>query len=524
MPKPKPPTPPANPTPIVTPPERQFWVHNSGESRVQSESELRAFMRAGFTGLCMLVGDAKWFPPSHYGITDVPGGIAAAAASRTRAATEDFQLGEEQQRAYDDALAGRNCFVTGPGGVGKSELVHRIVRDLRGKGRKVAVTASTGIAAINVGGVTIHSFLGLGIAGNKDAGIKAMSSNKLLEVQKRIGSIHTIIIDEISMMTGDYIDMMDWWLCMVRGAPVGSIPFGGYQVIFVGDFLQLPPVIRDNEVKRKYAFQGAAWQSAGLAHHFLLKNYRQSASEFKKHLMRIRRGVFPEDTEDFFGECVGRKLSVTPTRLYPTNQEARNVNDRALSKLSGESFEATAQLEGAPKWCDALKDNCIAELELSLKRGAPVIFLKNNRELGYYNGMRGNVTDFSPEAVQVALADGTAIAVGREQWEMVSATDEVLATLDQFPLKLAWAITVHKSQGMSLDFLEFDPSSTFEDGQAYVALSRVRTLEGLRLTTSLRPKHVRAARLVVEYYAYHRARIKEAQEAAQAAESGHATP
>jgi intein/homing endonuclease len=341
-------------------------------------------------------------------------------------------------------FSNRSVAIIGPGGTGKSVLISRLVGELRRLGRRVAVTASTGIAAVNVGGITLHSFLGTGISGNREVAQKRMSAESFARAKERIEPFKTIIVDEVSMLTGDYLDMMDWWLSLIRDMPQGVEPFGGFQLVFIGDVLQLPPVIKNDLVKNKYSFQADVWSSAGIVPCLLTENFRQADREFRKHLMRIRRGYCPDDTVDFFSPCVLRRVQ-DPTRLYPTNDEARRVNERKLAELPGTAYSFPAKFEGNPKWFTPLAEGCIAEKDLTLKKGALVIVLKNLPSLGLFNGMRAVVSDVVGDAVSIIpQGTDTAVAVREAEWSLKSADDKVLATMIQIPLKLAWALTIHK--------------------------------------------------------------------------------
>lgn len=422
------------------------------------------------------------------------GGWEGVADEYLGADLTDFPLGRQQIRALYAVLDGRNAMITGSGGTGKSVLISRMVRTLRSRGKRVAVTASTGIAAVNVSGVTIHSFLGTGIAGNRELMQKRMTADSFAKAKDRVYPFDTIVIDEVSMLTGDYLDMMDWWLSIIHDKEQGVVPFGGVQLIFVGDLLQLPPVIKNDAVSRKYAFEADVWREGDVRTCVLTENFRQTDKEFRKHLARIRRGYCPEDTADFFSPCVQRSLAEEPTRLYPTNDEAQRVNERKLAELPGEPTQYLAEFSGHPKWFEALADGCIADKVLNLKPDASVIILKNIPSLRVYNGMRATVTRCAGGAVEV-LPHGweNPVALQAGTWEMRAADETVLASMSQIPLKLAYALTIHKCQGMTLDFLEVNLRRCFERGQVYVALSRARTREGLRLTGPLAQDKIRAS-------------------------------
>ena len=418
--------------------------------------------------------------------------------------TDQPRLNELQQRAVDAAAAGRNMFLTGPGGTGKSFALDYIHQKLQDRGRYVRVAASTGIAALNVGGCTIHSLLGTGIASREsEARQKAKSAKAVERAARRLGLVDVMVIDEVSMLAGDYLDMMDWWL---RRVLASSELFAGIQVVFLGDFLQLPPVEKRDEVpyERKFGFQARSWGAARIEAVELARSYRQSDQGMVDALNRLRYGRFDDEVAEIFAPCVGRHLE-DPTRLCATNRAAQNVNLRKLIQLPGREYHYSARVEGLGKYAQEnarrIAQNVIAEEELQLKVGAPVIMLVNDRELGFVNGSRARVLECGEHCVTVELEDSRRTEdVYRHTWEQLDGNGRVTAEFKQFPVKLAWALTIHKSQGMSLDRVAVDLAAVFERGQAYVALSRARSLEGLCLDHELHPADVFAHPECVEYY------------------------
>ena len=423
-------------------------------------------------------------------------------ADAPKAASTPMVLSDDQQRAYDAALSGRNVFVTGPGGVGKSEVVNQIIEGLRAKGKNVYVTGSTGVAAVRVGGSTIHSYLGTRLAYSKDslrASFARDSTPNLSNVAARFGRTDVLVLDEVSMLTGDYLDMMDWWIKRHRAS---TKPFGGIQMIFSGDFLQLPPVIkRGGEIEHRFAFECAPWMKADLDVIHMETCFRQSDSEFLDHLLQLRRGVVSPAAKKYFAARVGVELD-EPTRLYSTNDKVFTVNQSHLSALPGKAKTYEGMVDGNEDYLERFIKSCIVDFEIDLKVGAPVLFLRNGYEDGalvYVNGQRGVVVEMHVDHVLVE-SNGRTFEVRPVAWEYKDADQKVLCTMYQVPLKLAWAVTIHKSQGMTMDCLECDVSSCFEDGQVYVALSRVKTIEGLSLTTGIDSRIVKAAKDAVAYY------------------------
>ncbi|OPZ66022.1 MAG: ATP-dependent RecD-like DNA helicase [Firmicutes bacterium ADurb.Bin506] len=457
-------------------------------------------------------------------VSEEPSGADHTIKIRRNGVWHDWEppLGEAQQAAYDSAMRGESVLITGPGGCGKSEVVRRIVRDLRyDRGRSVAVTGSTGVAAVNLGGTTIHSFLGTGVSNTRKEALKNMKADAMARASERIMGTDTVVIDEISMLHGDYMDMASWWMNLACGNGPEGEPFAGKQLIMVGDFLQLPPVIMPGDaIVNKYTFDAESWKALDPRYHSLLKNFRQvDDAAFRRHLLRVRKGWAPEDTLDYFNTRLNATLSGVgePTQLFPTNKEADRVNDDKLSRLRTPEVYLPAMYAGHPKWQEALKRNLPCDDPLELKLGAEVMCTFNNMEAGYVNGTRGIVKEFCRDGVLVETRDGGTVKVVKNKWEMRNAQDTVLASVCQYPLRLAWAMTIHKSQGSTLDEMVFDPQRVFERAQAYVALSRVRSIAGLRLLSPLRAEHVRASSKVVEWYRSQRDRMAALEDAARAA-------
>ena len=407
-------------------------------------------------------------------------------------------LSKGQRRALNDALDGKNIFITGAGGVGKSYLVHLIKTELEKMGKEVALTSSTGISAVNIGGGTIHSFCGTGTR-RSPRELKNVPKDTLFKIKMYNGHYNVVIIDEISMIPGDQIDMINQWFQKIYGS---KLPFGGVQMIFVGDFLQLPVVIKDDDtIENKYAFQAEAWQLYGVREHFLTKVFRQEDEDTQYYLNCIRFGKINQAVLDYFNTRVGVRLpDPEPTELYPLKSSVSYINFDRLNSLEGEEYEYDAKFGGDEKWQEALAKNVIAEVTVYLKVGAKVLFIRNNPEEGYYNGMGGVVKECHDKTVVVETIDGETIEVEYEQWEKRDNKGKVVATMKQIPLILGWAITIHKSQGMTLDYMTCDLSRCFECGQAYVALSRMKSMEGLSIKKPIRKKDIKTDRTVVSYY------------------------
>jgi ATP-dependent exoDNAse (exonuclease V) alpha subunit len=427
-----------------------------------------------------------------------------------------MMLSPDQQLAFEAAYAGANIFITGPGGTGKSFLVHEIVDALRAKDRNVQVTASTGIAAVQVNGCTIHKYLGTGIARNLANAKKwydGMQSNMHRGLSKRISGTDVLVVDEVSMLSGDFINMASGWL---RKFGDEHRPFGGKQVIFVGDFMQLPPVDPKNRDRDKYAFQAAAWTKAGVNTYELTTPHRQADPEFVAALNRLRFGELSDADAQMFAVCVGRRLE-DPTELLSTNNEVDRVNARQLAALPGETFivrgdvqtrHGLSEVKAVNAHTNLLK-SCITPEVLELKVGAPVLMTVNDPSGRFVNGTRATVVSLHPSTPGELAAAGTMVKVeinGEEhevlphRWKYLDGSNRVDASLLQLPVRLAWALTIHKSQGLTLDRYKVNLIRCFAAGQAYVALSRASRIEGLELADVLKPEQIFANPTLVEFY------------------------
>lgn len=424
-----------------------------------------------------------------------------------------LDLDDDQRRGLDLALGGENLFLTGAAGSGKSALMSVLVRSLAEDARVVALTASTGIAALNIGGRTIHSFLGTKICQSVSKAAQHLDKmrqedpRRLDKLRWRLTGTDVIVVDEVSMLTGDYIDMIDWWLRALIGE---DTPFARKQVVFVGDFFQLPPVIkRDDHVERELAFEANAWREAGVRTALLSHNHRQEQDQpFKDALDSLRTGTLAPRTAAFFAQCVGRALD-EPTVLFPTNQQVARVNRTKLAALPGVLFTLRAKFSG-PEWArKQLARFCFTEQKIDLKECAEVLLTRNVYDGGsgeeyFVNGDRGTLVrgDGGGGDLRVCLErdDGREVDVKPKRFELRGGSNDVIATMTQYPVKLSYAISIHKSQGMTLSRVRCDLRRCFADGQAYTALSRARTINGLSLARPLNPESVFAHRKCVAFY------------------------
>ena len=394
-----------------------------------------------------------------------------------------------QTEALNILKLGVNVFLTGAAGSGKTYVLNQYIEYLRLKKISVGITASTGIAATHMGGVTIHSWSGMGIHDSLTTKDLADMYKKQY-LRKHYLRAKVLIIDEISMLHAHQLDMIDQ-IC--RYFKKNDLPFGGMQLVMCGDFFQLPPVtkfqkIKDQaslfeQVKTDFVTESHIWNEMNLYICYLDEQYRQDDASFLRVLNDIRASDVNETTVEYLTDRLNKPVEgySKPTKLFTHNTDVDTLNAEHLERLSGEKHEYFMVGRGSMTLNQTLKKSCLAPERLILKVGAQVMFVKNNYDQGYVNGTLGEVIHFDKDDHPVVRTfDGAEIVVGQASWEIKEDNVE-LAAISQIPLRLAWAITVHKSQGMSLDAAEIDLSRSFVPGQGYVALSRVRSLKGLSL-------------------------------------------
>lgn len=443
----------------------------------------------------------------------------------------------KQSTALDILKTGHNVFLTGSAGAGKTYTLNQYIHYLQARQVPVAITASTGIAATHMNGTTIHSWSGIGIRMTmEDKQISQLKSKKSLK--ERLEQTQVLIIDEISMLHAKQLDLINQVLKVVRN---NDKAFGGIQVVLSGDFFQLPPVGERGESNRdKFAFMSKAWLEAQLHVCYLTEQHRQQKNtsnslSLNDILNQIRQASVTHDAIEVLHDSQHNHIGQIRTRLYTHNVNVNSINDTQLSHLTGEAQVYHAMANGDPKLIDMLKKSVRTPDELTLKIGAKVMFVKNIPDLSVCNGTMGEVVKFvaindknepmpkhdasqtdasltesltskpNDELVKqteddtkdddtkddekiiktkypvIRLNTGREVIATPEQWVVEDEIGLPLATYWQVPLSLAWAITVHKSQGMTLDAAEIDLRNTFELGQGYVALSRLTDLAGLKL-------------------------------------------
>jgi ATP-dependent DNA helicase PIF1 len=471
-------------------------------------------------------------------------------------------------------MEGNSFFFTGAAGTGKSYALREIIRIMKAfySAEELQIVAPTGMAALALGGCTIHSFAGIGL-GAEDAEYLVDKIKKNRKSLQRWRSVRVLIIDEVSMLSGELLDKLEYIANNVR--PRSELPFGGIQIVLCGDFFQLPPigtnakqqnnqkpiakasasasfpakssaasspfasmiVVSDNSKSTNaspassnlFAFSSKSWKRLVKQTFKLTQVFRQIGDlKFVQALNEVREGEVSDQVYQQLINCVGRELpfdhGVEATRLYPTKNQVAMHNSQRLNKITGSVMEYKAQ--DRSRWPDSpqlkqIRDGCPAPEFLHLKIGAQVVLLKNFPDDELVNGSRGTVTSFvskakteidtEDETNPVALSKNTLLLplvtfengvtrlIQSEKWSIV-IDDEELASREQIPLDLAWALSIHKSQGMTIAQIEVSLRSVFECGQAYVALSRVTSLEGLKISEHFRKEVIRAHPDVVTFY------------------------
>jgi ATP-dependent DNA helicase PIF1 len=399
---------------------------------------------------------------------------------------------DDQKRAWDLLQSTENVFITGEAGSGKSYIIRHF---MKGKDlKKFPVLASTGAAAVLVGGRTFHSFMGGGI----DATVTRALEDR--RVRKRLKQAEGFIVDEISMLSGPTLQAAERICQMVRES---YEPWGGLRVVAVGDFAQLPPVqngFGKNNAPKSWAFLDSVWQKTKFQSVVLKQNMRSGDGEFLAILNDIRRGQVNDRVEAF----LNRKQSDNDdffegTRLFPRRNQTDAFNSGELDKLPGEMICFPAVYSGNEKSIDQLKKHSPLPEELYLKLNALVMLRQNDQKLRYVNGSTGYVRKISKEEIEIELLTGRTITIEPVSFTLLNAEGVSMASVTNFPITLAYAATIHKAQGMTLDRLMVNLNALWEPGQAYVALSRVIDPKNLRIE-AWQPQSIKADPVVEQFY------------------------
>ncbi len=382
----------------------------------------------------------------------------------------------------DQALAleimhnGEHVFLTGPAGSGKTYVLNQFIKQAKAGGKHVSVTATTGLAATHLGGSTIHAWSGIGV---HDVLPPEFDEHMLKSRRDIIEATDILIIDEVSMLHDYRLDMIDTVARKVRN---DERPFGGIQVIMCGDFFQLPPVNRRDSKQGSFVVSSEAWAELDPVICYLGEQHRQDDEVLLDILSALRQGdIRKRHAEALLGRITDEDIDEI-TQLHTVNIDVDKINDAKLAELEGEEHVYHATTTGKENYVTSLKKSCIAAERLCLKKGALVMAIKNSPDRKYVNGSIGTVTGFEKltDYPIVEFLSGKVVTMSLDSWELRDG-DTKRASIAQIPLKLAYAITVHKSQGMTLDRAHIDLRKAFVEGMGYVALSRVRRLDGLSL-------------------------------------------
>jgi ATP-dependent DNA helicase PIF1 len=438
--------------------------------------------------------------------------VAKLSQSPTRVVKiENTILNEKQQIAYDALLDGKSVFLTGEAGVGKTEVIKKVRDNFNDK--TVALTSTTGTSALLMGGTTLHSYLGIGLGEGTAKWLAGVISSKEY-LKKRWKLVDILVIDEISMMNPELFDKLDKVGRIIRGEfclANSKKPWGGIQLLLSGDFLQLPVVGSD-----KFTFEAETWNECIDETIILTENVRQQGdTEWVRILSEIRKGTITTETDDALCYRVGATIGgdgITPTKIFSHNTQVNKTNEDSLDNLASKNPDlefveynmtvtklVTKKVD--ERVINQLKERASATNELQLCVGAQVMLLINNMELKLSNGSRGVVTGFLDGMPVVRFVNGVEIKIELHDFNVTDSSGKVVEfVLRQLPLKVAYAISIHKSQGITLDCAEVDIRSCFCAGQAYVALSRVKRLDGLSLIGGFDSLAICADKKCVDFY------------------------
>jgi ATP-dependent DNA helicase PIF1 len=384
-----------------------------------------------------------------------------------------------QGLALEIMLSGQSVLLTGPAGAGKTFVLNQFIKLAKYEGKHVSVTATTGLAATHLGGTTIHSWAGIGVNDSIGHGFVDHIAKGRREI---IEKTDVLIIDEISMLHDFRLDMVDEVCRLVRKK---DEPFGGIQIIMSGDFFQLPPINRGDSRAGGFVVNSEVWRELDPVICYLQEQHRQDDEVLLDILNAMRAG----DIRRNHAETLLARTEVFPdelelvTELHTVNVDVDKINEAKLETLEGDEIVYSQMTTGSESYVETLQRSVLAPATLKVKKGALVMAVKNSPERKYVNGSIGTIIDFEPytDYPIVAFKNGKEISMVPDTWELRDG-DKKRASISQIPLRLAWAITIHKSQGMTLDAARIDLRKAFVEGMGYVALSRVKNLNNLYLT------------------------------------------
>lgn len=387
-----------------------------------------------------------------------------------------------------------NLLISGGGGVGKSHLIRVLAQFIA----DLVLTASTGIAAINICGQTIDSFMGF------NQKVQTLLQARMMDdrTKERLALLRVLLIDEVSMVRADKLDMIDARLQAAKG---NTLPFGGVKVILVGDFCQLPPVVSNKTADKKYqalygdrlfAFEAHCYAAANFVPYVLNEYVRQGDEATRRILRNMRMGHKLDEVVDFINRNAKGQVNSNSLRICKTNERVDSINRYAFAHLQGESFTAHGVKTGYFP-IDAQP----ADQHIVFKMNCRLLLTVNKPEAGYLNGDLGTLRGFRGTSLVVQLDRGPTVYVAPHEWQNHShdarngeLSKRAVGSFTQYPVRLGYAITGHKSQGMTLESAVVDLSGSFNaDGLAYVVISRVKSLDGLRLQAPLRVTDIRTS-------------------------------
>lgn len=384
-------------------------------------------------------------------------------------------LSEEQVFALDMCESGENIFLTGGAGSGKSYVIREFMKTKDEK--QMPILASTGAAAVLLGGRTFHSFFGLGIMeGGAQATLDRLMNDK--RAIKRIRQVEGVIIDEVSMIPGEALQVAE---AISQIARESTLPWGGLRVIAVGDFGQLPPVTKNGQ-KRDWCFLNEVWKRSDFQTCHLKLNQRIQNIDFLNVLADVREGKLTPRVQNFLEERTKPHDEDHPgTRLFPRRDQSDDYNQKKLKEINEDEILVDSIYLGEQRFIEILSKSAPVPALLKLKIGCRIMFLKNDPQRRWVNGTRGTLTGFEADHLTVRKEGGREVKVEKLSFSMLDAEGNAKASVIQFPVILAYATTIHKSQGATLDELWCDLGALWEPGHGYVALSRLRDPSGLHI-------------------------------------------